>query len=831
MDVGSNVRPWLVALLCTAAGCTGCDGGDGGIDPDLTGEHPEAGRYPRARLPWPVRTDEFDRDGYATFIGRRIHFAPRDNFSDYHEWEGALTAVVALDDRVVVVFPPADRDGFDLAVGGRDLPWERIPLADVLPKDIGDLDAVRDRDGTVWIAMRRRLGDQAITLYRWRPGEAVTSESVARPFTPTAFPFHDTCDDLALGVGPTGRQDLVFQQVDSMGRSQVSHVTRANASAPWQHEVVIASVTQLGDPGLNRFYSVGCRNVLAYEESGRPTVITMDQNLHTQARQGQITPLPIPIIRSYSMFLGADGAWLRARRGSLPDEREVTAGAMLENWDDTDDSYVAQIDLERHPEGFLVAGPSLPPANETLRWGYSLIPLSLTYDFAAVNHRNHDHVTTQPENFDLARSGGKLLIDECGRREVYGQYFAAGQWFTRIVAAAGDSGCAFTRQAPVIAEDVADDARFPNHAKGDRPYDVAVCIDGADQLVICHGAFRPGDAKNVFEPDELPQIAAIEPADLQLTGMTPIVIRLTRPPAPGEEAHYTLLRTLDAERIDHTPVWDLETGTLTITPAAPWPPGVAVRVSAWYASEDRAPALWMYGDTPRPVAVLRAGSAPHVDDPRDVTPRLACDLGGFLDRASDGVCTFVAPYSPASGHNARIVVPYDLARASSDPWLEDPNGSIVPSDARVIAGVFAIEWLAPLEGNARYEIVLPDDSKNLVGGSIHPDDRRIGLPTSAPLPTVTSTPASGTTGVDRDAPIVLVFNTPVTVPGTSVQLTTGASSESISILQIDPVTFQISHGQLAAMTSYTLTLGAGITNADGQPLTGAPVLITFTTGS
>ena len=485
-------------------GCAGCGGDDGPTPPGTLDDHPVASRYPRARLPWPVRTDEFGRDGYATFVGRRIHFTPPDGFRPFLEWRGALTAVVALDDRVVVVFPPADRDGFDLAIGGIDRPWERVPLADVLPMQVGDLEAVRDSDGTVWIAMRERRGAQRITLYRWRPGEPVTSEVVPRPYPVVARSFHDTCEDLALGITPSGAQDLVFQQVDDQRGSEVLHLHRPSASAPWQTRVVLhSSSLQSGPPAANRFFTVGCRNVLAHDESGRPVVITMDQELHTQVLDdAQVTPLPIPKIRSWSMFLGPDGTWLSARRGRLPDDRPFTAGAPLGIWDDTDDSYTAQVDLERHPEGFLLAGPSLPPEFQGLRHGYSMLAVSLAYDFAAVGFGDYDHETVQPQPWEWARSGGKLVIGECGWM-VHGEQVSVGQHRRQLVAGRG-LPCPFEPRAPVIAEQLSNAGRFGSFARGLRPYDVAVCIEGEDELVICHGAHRGGDPASLYEVEELP---------------------------------------------------------------------------------------------------------------------------------------------------------------------------------------------------------------------------------------------------------------------------------------------------------------------------------------
>ena len=271
---------------------------------------------------------------------------------------------------------------------------------------------------------------------------------------------------------------------------------------------------------------------------------------------------------------------------------------------------------------------------------------------------------------------------------------------------------------------------------------------------------------------------------------------------------------------------------LTITPAEPWEPGVQVRIDAGYVHPDRHAEPWLYLDTPVPVARFRVGAAPRLDDPRDVPPRFACDLGGTFARANDGLCTRVELQRPGAGYGVSVDLPYERARASAAPWLEHPDGTVVPTSAGVLAGVFQLAWTSPLEGHTRYEIVLPADAKNLVGSPIHPDDRRVGVMTGVPVPAIVSTvPATGATGVDRVAPLAVGFNTPVTFPAGAVSLTHGVTSVPLSLVQTGAASYELLHDPLAPQTAYTLTFTAQIYNADLAPLSGAPVGITFTTGS
>jgi hypothetical protein len=821
----------LVALLWAACG----DGSSPEPHAVPLAEHPIASRYAPVRLPYKLRTDPFGRE-MASFVGRRVYVDANGGGNRFHELKATLTAIVALDDRVVVVFPPADRDGFDLAIGGFDVPWHRVPLTDVMPAHIGDLSAVRDGDGTVWIAMRRRGGDMAMTLYRWREGEPVTSEEVPRPYGVTSHGFHDTCEDLAFGIAPNGAQDLVFQQVDDVGRSQVYHVHRPSARDPWQTRVVLSShEAVLGTPAPGRLHVVGCRSVLAHDDTGRPQVITMQQNLSADVLRSQVTPQPIPSLRLWGLFLSADGVWLHAREGYLPDERSVIAGATVRNWDDTDDSYAGQVDLERHPEGFLVAGPSLPPEHAALRHAYSLFPVSLAYDFEAVDFGEYKYETVQPQNFDNARAGGKMTINECGVTHIYGEPVAAGEQRRQLVAAGkGGPGCAFAKKAPFVSEERLEGVgRYPRFARGIRPYDVAVCADGeaGDELVICHGVHETGGADALYAVDDLPQIASIQPGDGKLTGQEPIVVQMNRPPGDGEDPMYHLVRTLDGTPpVAYQAQWDAREGRLTITPTEPWKQGQEVRLAAWYDRADRSPESWLYLETPRPIKVLRAGAAPWREDPRDAPPRLACDWGGMVERGGDGVCMLTEPVLPA-GDVRWIPVPYDPARLSTDPWIEGPNGEVAPSEMFSQGGLLQLRWTEPLEGNARYDIVLPSDAKNLVGSAIHPDDRRIGMRTLAPPPAIVSTvPASGAVDVDLSAPIDVVFNTPVSIPASAVTLSSTASSVPVSIVQTDAVTYQLLHEPLQPQTVYTLTFNAQITNGYAASLVGAPRIFTFTTG-
>ncbi len=820
----------VVGVVVNLGGCSGCDEPDAG-EPTLD---PIAERLVPATLPWPARTPTVGIPESGTVIGRRVHFEPTGGSVEWDEWEGALTATVALDDRVVVVFPPADREGFDLAVGGLDVPWERVPLNDIAPWHIGDLDATRDASGTVWIVMRKRTGDQAITLHRWRPGDSVTSEPIPRPFTPTSHWFHETCDDLAIGAAGSGH-DIVFQQVDDSGGSQVMHVSRANETSPWQTKTVTTSATVLDTPAANRFFSVGCRSVLAHDDSGKPHVITLVQELHTQLLGGgPNTPLPMPSLSTYGFFLGADHVWLPARSAKLPDDRGLVAGPVIENWDDTDDTYLAQVDLDRHPrEGFLWAGPILPAQPEALRTGYSLLPLSFTYDFAAVGHGRWSYETVQPQPFDWVRSGGKLEITECGIVKIHGEPVVVRERGHQPVGIYGaEPSCKLAPQAPVRAEP-ASAPRYSSWARGERPYDVAVCLAGeaADVITICEGAHELTPAEDgYYEVEDLPRIASLEPADGKLTASAPIVVRMNRPPTNEESWGYQLLRTFDGTRVKHQARFDEATGTLTITPNEPWLVGSQVRLAVWYSHARYRVQPWRYQDVPLPVAWFSVGDPPHRDDPRDVPPRLSCDAGGALARDTDGVCTFTETWRvEANGHAVPIIVPFDRAR-TGDPILRHPDGTVIPSVVGDIAGVYALRWTVPLEGNTRYEIVLPDNAKNLVGSWIHPDDRRIGVVTGAPIPALaSSTPASGATGFDRTAPIELVFNTPVTLPTTAVSLTDGMTNIAISLAQLSTTTFQLIHAPLAARTLHTLTLSTAIVNAEGIPLP-TTITLTFTTG-
>lgn len=821
----------------------------GGGDDDGPDTHPIAARYPGTRLPWPVKVSApaMGDPNNGVVTGRRINFTAPDGIFQHQEWEGLLAAVVALDDRVVAIFPPADRVGFDLAYAGLDQPWERVPLADVAPRQVGDLDAVRDAEGTVWIAMRQRRGEQAITLYRWRPGEAVTSELVPRPGGATARAFHETCEDLQLRINDRGEQDLVFQQVYQNGHSEVVHVHRDAPGAPWQTRVVLSSEDPYMGKAIlrpDRFIVVGCRNVMEHDESGRPHVLTMSQELHEQALDDVIlTPLPMPRIRVAGLFLGGDGTWHHAVEGTLPDERGVRAGVPLENpYDDSDDSYLPLYDLTRHPEGYLVGGPQLPASTEDLYVGYRYLVSSLVYDFAALGVEDDVWEENQPRDFRWARTGGQLAVDECGGVWVHIEETSAGER-RRFRYARNTAWCSFPARAPLVndIEDVGD-ARYQVRAEGRIPYEVGLCLYGDDTLVVCDGFHTAGPADE--DPARAVALVSAEPLGGALVDRAPLVITMSRPPAEGE-----LLRGKVIDMAAGRPLYEIQyatvesgsaPGSFVVTPYADprtvWRPGVRYRVEAWYAqgpNDTDGPSSWLFTDVPRPVAYLRDGAAPvRATDPRDEVVRFACDWNGGLRREDDGMCAFTDPRLAEAYGRVHVPIPYDHARASAPPWLELPDGTAVPSRLYTLGGNFAVEWTVALEGHTRYELVIPDDARTIVGGAIHADDRRIGMWTGAPLPEITTTvPAAGATDVDPAAPLEVTFNTPVTFPATAVSLTTGASSVPLSLLQLDTTTYRLNHAPLAPQTTYTLTFAATIQSLEGYALRDAPVVVSFTTGS
>lgn len=812
----------LVALLSLSA--VGCDGSGAADKPDGSSARMEtlASRYPAERLPFRAKIkDAVGHRDSGVIVGRRIQYHQKGSLTPYVEWQGALTAIGALDDRVAVVFPPADREGFDIAFAGLDLPWDRVHLTDLPVEQVGDIDATRGPDGALWVATRERRDEQTITLYRWKPGEAVTSEVVPRPLGATRFGFSDTCDDLSFGFNAAGDLDMVFQQVDAKGVSKVVHVHRSAGATAWQTKTVVTSTDkwfQASDP--KRFSAVGCRTALAHDEAGKPQVVVLRQDLNRQLLvASSVDAYPVPPLATRGFFLDAQGEWRLAREVRLPDGRIVRAGPVFErkNIGYAPETWVAQFDLAVHADGFVVAAPQLL---DDFNFVLELRASTMQHRLADLGWVDPKWRATPPIP-EFWSTGGDLTSERCGMVTMH----IEGVGYTTV---AGPYLCSLMRKAPILAREDLRLSELGNFTKGPGPFTAGVCVTGADkdELVICYGADTLG------EEDALDRVASLvssSPADGALSGNVPVELRLDRGPTADEAAVIEVLDTITGERINGALVAGAEPGMWSFQQSGTWREGTRYRFAIWYKKSHNGddPKRWMFFDREPPVVFIRAG-APAIDpDPRTELIRYRCEDGWARDE--HGVCAMSEPLSP----RGTIYVPLPFDPTGPPPWLVDDTGAVVPSELVIDNGPLRLAQAAPLRSLTRYEVVFPDATKNLIGGSFHPDDLRLAFTTYAGQPQlVSSIPASGAGGIDPAAALELVFDVPTFIrrPG-AVALMQNASVVPLSMLQVDDRTYRFLHDPLEPSTSYRLLLTSGIDGPHGDELLGTPLTITFTTGS
>lgn len=842
-------------------------------------EHPAIRPYPPAELPWRMRSD-------LIHVGRNVWYREpvplTSSTARTMELRDPMVEVVALDDSIVVIYPPAELTSeLHIAWAGRDAPWRRIPAWESGFTQVGlqDLDAIADPDGQT-VHLVARMGS-AIAYLTFRPGGPGDEPALTREFIGGGGNdgwYSGGCADLAIGISPAGDVDVVYEWSNGMG-----HLRRAAGSEAWVPRPVWdiqwdLRLDALGRVAFEPTHSVGCRNQLAYDDGGRPFVMTVAR------------PLPDPSITTesqldysngskqvsfHAFILGANGEWQRAGSPLASDDGFVAAPS----------SRPGRFVLEQHPGGFLLAGFVLQ------KFDMGLVPFAWRGVFGArgvfgsVRSNPYSWACTGPCDYGgvgYPRDVLSVERDTCGRHTA---------WYarSRMELPAGGvngpppslllnrsnriiGGCADRRRAPVVwrVEHTIPDGQLARVAwtHGPRPYHAGVCIGEDGRMVVCHGGFRgqletyddPGgieivDPATVMDPAD---VIAITDADVDDGEVVPV-----------GRASFTV--TLSDWRGGHVPtsrpvLWDTFRGafvpvtrerdvaarTVTLLLDAPLEPGhtYLLLLETQRGFEDPAGvdmAILHHGKR-RGIAFSAAGEVySHADDPRDdalAPPMPRCDPARS---AETGVCTLTG-----------VVADDELLLIFPD-WLGAPLPDLVfrrignqdtirlfDADGVEVYPKFDFSWTLgsvtlqldeALTPYSHYTVELPEMVDRL-GRRLRERTLRVETVWGLTPPTLVGTvPTAGETAVPVDRPLRLEFDMPMRPLSVIDSVTLrGPLGDplSVSVVQVDGDeeagrVFRVEHPPLAPLAAHTLEIGLYATGASGQTM-GATVTVDFTTG-
>lgn len=825
----------LSALVVLGLGA-GCDPGPdaGSTTPDAVSlaDHPIMQRFPPTLLPWKAHE--------GALVGRKLTYEPPAPYPKAVEMQGMLAAIAAQGDRVAIVFPPEDREGFDVATGGLDAPWTRVHLIDTPVDQIGTLDAVGGPNGTLHVVFRGRDPQATLTyVVVSRDGE-VTREIVARPSPVADHADISTCDDVAVGVTPAGDVDFVYQHYNKNIRPQVVVAHRAANTGFWTQDVALSPVVDPNGPYVGIAFW-GCRNRLAYDEDWKPVVATL---LASVQNGGWDYPVA-------TLVTGADG---RMYFGSTP---LVVANRGPE--------YRPDFDVARSPAGFVVLGN-----NVTTSWSY-LAPIFMHGVGGFASPHSRDGGGTWKEALPggpiiPGRNGGKIMFTACYTPELW---FANDGGPPNQTLRYGLPGCPYAGDltpvggylgvVPPAAATVTDPPAVPPKVEaftfthGQDPFNAALCLFTDGTLNVCrgnqpdvHAHGYAGNGGPLIDPEDIVTIASSSIADgaTDVPRDTQEVVITLKDAWPTDESAGVIGRqffdnvmgadffgkaTLVADRATRTLTYTLPGGFAAgRTYLLPLPPVLESDVG-WhpkFAFVRPQPALRftvagrfradIWGPRDEPIQVLncapreegdpcvievQAGDALafdlHLSRPAELGPDGVSTL-----RGPDGVAIESLQLSPALyGQMSLITVSTDVIATPDTTWVLE-LGEVIDT---------------------------------AYGTRLSPEDRHILVHSDAGPPhLVTTEPADGATDVALDAALRLTFNVPMDydslVYGVTLRRVSDEAPVVINLLEEGATTFRLGHDPLEADTTYRVDVAASVRDTRGLRAV-APESVTFTTGA
>ncbi len=832
------LRLAVPAAMLLAVLLSGCPEGTDPTDESPRETDTRLARWPSNVLPFALAPTVEGRKDSGAIVGRDVAFDVSFDGSTSRWQSGVLATVAALPDRIAVVFPPAGRTGFDIAHAALDEPWVTVPLTDLPVDQVGAIASTNGPDGRLWVALRRRSGAQELELFSWRRGEQPTHETVPRLGLSASHAFHDRCDDLTMAVAGDGTIELVYQQVapGAQGDSWVMRSYRP-PGGDWRHEPVAYAADFPAPPDAREMNEIGCRNVLALDESDQPVVMTLVRRIYKQSLQAEMSSQPIGSMHPWIYGRDGRGIWRLQDSVELPDHRRRAAVPNIEPWDETERQYTPQFDLAAHPQGFLVATsfPNSGGVRVRLEAG------SLRRD--AWPGWNAPELEFKDLDAARGRIGGALGFEPCGGPMLVQAWTdSAGTRLGPLMS--GFSRCQFSApRAPVAGRWEFDGYSAVVPARGRKlPYLAMLCASEAKGLAICGGGHTGQGTRG-----EPPFLVSSNVEDEARVGADFVWdVTLSRPPAANERVHVNVVDTLARALVFPSEITEgPEPGRLRIKPKE-LSPGGRYRLEVSYSdNESLQVESWQFAGQRVPGVTVEVEPVALQPDPRTETIRWPCEsFPETYRRGSEGVCEYVHEIDPRPGNSAPLRLRVDAWHGKdrfqlpTPPWLEDAQGKRVefavarrhqdnPKNAYE-----NMVWSQLLEEYATYTVVFPSSTRSEAGGPLDPNDLRMRFRTRAQPPYVKQTvPAHLATGVDPAAPIDVQFNTRTVINTGAVRLedATTFTEVALSALQVDNTTWRFLHAPLARRTEYRLILTDRISDEYSVALQHAPVTTLFTT--
>lgn len=442
-------------------------------------DSPLAKRFLADTLPWPVSPDATSR-GLTVTAG--INGQPQLREPRYRP-------IAVSADVLALVFPPADKAGFDVAFGGFEKPWQREPLTSIRANQVASLDALADGSGGAWVAMRLLDRREKLVLLHWVPGRPVVTERLDFPvgINPVPVPYLEACNDVTLGLAPSGALDLVVRSDPNPLETLLFHGRRSNGAWVWD-QVVNGRKARAPVP-QGSAWDFGCKSALAYDGLGRAVLAVLVQQ--TSESRASLSGRHVAVFTE-----GKDGRFWQKE-----------TAFMTVNYQPSD--LRGLLDLVSHPSGFVFGGPAVGsqevpsegadgnPRGITpfayLDAYHPSFPLSTSFigdrtlvsDYRFAVMSGERLIGVQSGGQPVPRRGGKILADGCGQFAL-----AVTDWDEPDLWSFNTLGkrCNDPRPAPVFRSTFTGMTNASFAHGHEAPYSVGVCLDEARQnLGVCFG--------------------------------------------------------------------------------------------------------------------------------------------------------------------------------------------------------------------------------------------------------------------------------------------------------------------------------------------------------
>lgn len=748
-------------------------------------------RYPSRVLPWPLRANAVQSTGIIV-----------EGESFDRELVGA---VVALPNRAVVVYPPADSSGFVIAWAGLDSPWQRLDVPGLTFDQTAVIDAEADDTGAIHLAART-LNPRRLEYFVWKDGAFLSHEQL--PLAPTTVPsWQLRCRDVRVGVAPDGTVDLVYREE---GR-KVMVARRPRGQSRFTPNVALAGNVKNVNGIIEDF---GCRNRISYDESGRPVVTTLSELRPVIQGESRAYQQPKDL---RTAVLDGKGRWLRDGPRINGDSLKL-AGA----------SWRGDFDLARTSEGVVVlAGVGDGDFIRAVTWPTRVAPFELSF-------RHNGKYIAPPVGWS-----GMLTRNPCGGLSIASNPPGGmAPWMSEPKDKAtpgnqadfldlnGGVRCPMAREAPLVRkpdEPVLFAAAMQSSHGLHSPYSMILCATDYGVLAVCKGTI--GAAMSMWGIDAYPFPPGSVVNTAKVRGSTPangardVPIDLQRIVLETEVQGTVEWLVTDPNGLQVPSTATMSGNAVTLTLMTPLEPGRTYRV----APQGAAP---IAHDQPEPVVTFTTAGERYGPAPVPLEFSFVCASPSV--KQTDGGCQYP---EQQLANDARGFIDLPFTEPLADPLLRPVELVALSGPLRVVPttntvmgvqgqNVLRMKWLVPLLLETTYRVTFPKENPSAWNEYL-PTDVVVTFSTPPrPIELTSATPAAASI-VAVDAPLRLVFSKPPTSlldvsRAASLTVLPAGSSIPVSWVAESATAFRGDHAALLPDTEYVFSVGPISDERQGQ---------------